>query len=193
MILFANPETQSITPSFELREELLTELRKMFNEDQKIRFHIINSENQNPEDVQLMEEVDQQHFDRLKDIIEVYGWPGYQLIGEEGSNDMWLLIQHQDKNLEFQKKCLILLKKAVDKKNASFINYAYLLDRTLKNEGKPQVYGTQWSMMNGKYSLEPIDDFNNLNDRRRHAGLPPIEEYKKMMMEMYKLTESDFE
>ncbi len=168
-------------------KKLLTELRAMVKEDQQIRFKIINSKVIQEEDSLSIEHIDQHNFSKLQKIIETYGWPGYNLVGEEGSNIMWLLIQHQDNHLEFQKKCLVLLKKAVDNNNASFINYAYLIDRIFINEGKEQIYGTQWKIIEGNLSLQPVKDYDHLDERRKQAGLSTIEEYKRNMIETYQL------
>lgn len=51
-------------------------------------------------------QVDDQNNAPLKEIIAAHGWPGVMLVGFEGSQSMWLMVQHQDKDLEFQKECL---------------------------------------------------------------------------------------
>jgi cytidyltransferase-like protein len=82
-------------------------------------------------------EIDKQHGERLKEIVDQFGWPGVSLAGLEGAFAMWLLVQHQDENLEFQKKCLALLKEAVNACESPFCHYAYLLDRVNVNEKRP--------------------------------------------------------
>jgi len=51
---------------------------------------------------------------RMKEIVAKHGWPGKRLIGEDGANAAWLLVQHADANLVFQKQCLALMKPLVD-------------------------------------------------------------------------------
>ncbi len=41
-------------------------------------------------------------------------------------------------------QCLLLMEQAVSKGEASAKDYAYLLDRVRMNQGRPQVYGTQF-------------------------------------------------
>src|SRR3989344_7411910 len=73
----------------------------------------------------------QRHVARLKEIINLYGWPTHSLVGEQRSNAAWLLAQHSDRFPAFQKRCLKLLKEAVRKKQASKEDLAYLTDRVL--------------------------------------------------------------
>ena len=49
----------------------------------------------------------------------------------------WLLIQHQDNDVELQKQCL-------KRCNFELKNNAFLTDRVLINQGKKQIYGTQF-------------------------------------------------
>lgn len=67
------------------------------------------------------------HGRRLKEIIKHYGWLGISAVGLEGVSAMWLLVQHQDHDVDFQKKCLSLLDKAVQNDESPMIHYAYLL------------------------------------------------------------------
>jgi hypothetical protein len=68
---------------------------------------------------------------------------GYSLVGESGSSRFWAIVQHCDDDVPFQQKVLLLMKKEVDRKNASGRNYAYLKDRVLINLKQKQLYGTQ--------------------------------------------------
>lgn len=45
------------------------------------------------------------YFD-LKRIFDKYGYPGFNLVREDGSYNYWLLVQHQDKHPHFQIKVL---------------------------------------------------------------------------------------
>jgi hypothetical protein len=116
------------------------------------------------------------NFPYVKQILDKYGFPGYDLLGKESSNKYFLLVQHSDFDVAFQKKALGLMKNEVLKKNASGQNYAYLVDRTNLNEGKPQVYGTQ-IIMSRETQLKPCIDLKNLDKRRKSVGLGPIKEY----------------
>ncbi|MFO0357756.1 MAG: DUF6624 domain-containing protein [Sphingobacteriaceae bacterium] len=130
-----------------------------------------------------MKLTDSLNYFELVKIIEKFGYPNFDLVGEESSNNFWALVQHQDRHISFQDSVLKLLKKEVDNNKASKSNYAYLVDRLLVNKNKKQIYGTQ-VRLNRKgdtYEPEPVKDKKNLNKRRAEMGLTPIEEYIKKM------------
>lgn len=154
------------------------ELLEMQAEDQRVRQIAISERNWN-----MLQEIDQKHAPRLKEIIEEFGWPGISLVGLEGAEAMWLLVQHQD--LDFQKQCLLLVKEAVDKQEAPFRNYAYLMDRVCMYGNEPQVYGTQWVEAAGELVMYPVRDPELLAQRRVEAGLIPIEEYGKQLLNLF--------
>ncbi|MGH2612092.1 MAG: DUF6624 domain-containing protein, partial [Rhabdochlamydiaceae bacterium] len=185
----ARAAAQALTNKSQINQELKDELLKMEGEDQIRRMATLTDQST----WGALEEIDQKHNPRLKEIIRTYGWPGIELVGVEGAFAVWLLVQHQDLDVPFQKECLLLLKEAVDRQDAGFRDYAYLLDRVYKNENLSQVYGTQWIQKNGKTTLYPVEDFENLNQRRAQAGLCSIEEYRKQYQNALHLNDCDFE
>ncbi len=117
------------------------------------------------------------NFPLVKNILNQFGFPGFNLVGTTSSHNYWLLVQHSDFDLPFQKKALSRMKKQVHKKNASGQDYAYLVDRIAINEGRKQLYGTQIIMGESGTKLKPCQDILNLDKRRKQVGLPPIKEY----------------
>jgi len=175
----------------ELNPELREEIFAMVKEDQAIRGKILDFTKLSQEEKTTLSEIQAKHNPLLKEIIATYGWPGIRLVGLNGSSGFWVLVQHQDQDLEFQKQCLTLLKEVVDKQDAQMRDYAYLLDRVRKNEKLPQVYGTQFELGEGKCYLYPIEDRENLEQRRLEAGLMPFESYLRAMKRMYRLSDDD--
>lgn len=139
-----------------------------------------------------IQEIDTKNGQRLKEIVGQYGWPKVSSIGEDGSSALWLLVQHQDHDVTFQKQCLHLLKTAVQEHEASPKSLAYLTDRVNMNENQPQVYGTQWMQEDGKFFLYCVEDMEHLDQHRSEMGLCTIEEYKKEMQVAYQLRDEDF-
>ncbi|MGI4752028.1 MAG: DUF6624 domain-containing protein [Janthinobacterium lividum] len=119
------------------------------------------------------------NFPAIKSIADTYGFPGYDLVGKESSQNYWMLVQHSDFDVPFQKRVLKLMKVQVDKKNASGQKYAYLIDRINLNEGKQQIYGTQVNMGGNGTTIKPCIDTTNLDKRRLAVGLTPIKDYLK--------------
>jgi len=117
-----------------------------------------------------------------KKIVQEYGFPGYSLVGQEGSNKFWAIIQHCDDDLAFQKKVSTMMDNEVKSHNASPENLAMLKDRILVSEGKKQIYGTQVRYNKDKKKSEPfpIEDPKNVDCRRKSVGLSPLAIYLKL-------------
>jgi hypothetical protein len=130
--------------------------------------------------------MDKKHAKVMIKIVNAYGWPTYRLVGKKGSIAAWLLLQHADYNLAFQKKCLKLLQKAVKEKQADKGSLAFLTDRVLVNSGKKQVYGTQFYAPKGVFIPRPIKDRKNLDERRKEARLGSFAKYEKLMLNVNK-------
>lgn len=178
--------------SSQFNKALHDEILEMKEHDQKARSNIIHIKVPSEELWTVVQEIDAQNGQRLKTIINQYGWPGVSLVGLDGSSAMWLLIQHQDQNVDFQKQCLELLKIAVNKYESAAQSLAYLTDRVNMNEGRPQIYGTQWIQESGKFCLYAVEDIENLDQRRSQMGLCTIAEYKKQLQSVYHLEDGDF-
>ena len=165
----------------QLHDDLLARMEK----EQNLREELID----NPDDIQLlmrMLEADAQNTMWLDEVIKQQGWPTKSLVGEDGAQAVFLIVQHSPAP-QFQKKCLELLKLAVSQNEADIINLAYLTDRIYTFEGKPQVYGTQGQTdSDGLIIPFPIEDEEHVDERRASIGLEPIAEYFKSMNESYK-------
>ena len=169
-----------------LREELLDRVendqvaRKAI--DELIRRKEVTLDNPG---IKKMMEIDRQNTTWLKVIVEKHGWPGKSLVGEEGAHSAWLLVQHADHDVAFQKKCLDLLKAAVEQEEASPQDFAYLTDRVLIAEKRRQIYGTQLTQEGDKFKPLPIEDEEHVDDRRKEIGLQPLAEYLKFAEEAF--------
>ncbi len=166
-----------------LNSQLRQELLAMEQADQKLRWSLTSKAT--PTQLAEVVALDARHTARMKQIIQEYGWPGYSLVGQDGAGAAWLLIQHADKDPQFQAQCLRLMEVAVSKGEASRREYAYLLDRVRMNAGQPQVYGTQFRW-NSANQLEPypIENPGEVEQRRRAVGLEPLSEYERELKTM---------
>jgi len=119
----------------------------------------------------LMFSVDLMNMKKLKDLIALYGFPTWRLVGRTGAGDAWQIVQHAP-SLEFQEWYLEQYEQAVKEDNA-FIRYgAFLLDRVRLGKKIPQLYGTQWYTED---FFQPIEDVEHLNDRRETVLLRPVD------------------
>jgi hypothetical protein len=122
-----------------LRRELLERLEQ----DQAIRNERIRKGVEHPDEAILarMRAIDTANTERVRAIVRQYGWPSPELVGRDGAEAAFLLVQHAE--LAFQKEMLPLVEKAYRSGGLSGQSFALLPDRVLVREGKPQVYGTQ--------------------------------------------------
>jgi uncharacterized protein DUF6624 len=170
-----------------LRQELIERLER----DQAIRneWIKIGFDKADAAFIARIEKIDADNTARMKQIVKQYGWPGPELVGKDGTEAAFLLVQHADADHAFQKEMLPLVREAYLAKKLMGQDYALLLDRVLVREGKRQVYGTQSTPSNqwkGRQpELAPIEDEANVDKRRAEVGLPPLAEYLVLLKQMY--------
>jgi hypothetical protein len=134
--------------------------------------------------IQQVGRIDRENTRRLREIVDQFGWPGKGLVGVDGAHAAWLLLQHADHDLEFQKKGLDLMMRA-PAGEVSMQDVAYLTDRVSIKEKEKQVYGTQVHLVNGSWEPQPLVDPEKVDQRRAEVGLPPLADYLKLVEEMY--------
>lgn len=169
----------------DLRRELLERLSR----DQAIRNELIQKgvTHPDPKIEARMIEIDSDNTARMKEIVKQYGWPGPELVGVDGTEAAFLLVQHAEH--EFQKQMLPLVEAAYRQEKLQGQDYALLLDRVLVAEGKPQVYGTQakrFDQWKDKQPVfDPIEDEANVDKRRADVGLFSMAEYRLLLKKLY--------
>ena len=163
--------------------QIADEIKKMRDADQVMRLRAIESGGVigNEED----DNIDIKHTERMKDIVQLIGWPTVSKVGEDVSVMAWLLVQHADHDVEFQKKCLELMKAQLEGE-VSKRNIAYLEDRVRVNENRSQLYGTQFrGDTKEAYGPKPIEDPEHVDELRKEMGMEPLAEYKDMLIKRY--------
>jgi hypothetical protein len=121
--------------------------------------------------------VDADNLPWLRQVIADVGWPGRSLVGTDGAHAAWLLAQHADADPAFQRQCLDLLAGAAAAGEATGAELAYLTDRVLLAEGRPQEYGTQATARDGHWTPRRLRDPAAVDERRAAASLGPITDY----------------
>jgi len=171
-----------------LRDTLLDQhkrdqdLRTKYSETFSHTEHLDDSRSTTPENgrelLGQLWAVDQESTELIKAMMDQYGWPSYDMIGEEAADAAWLLAQHADADPELQEQVLKLMKPLVEQSQADGRLYAMLTDRVLMNKREPQIYGTQF-LMDDKGVLRPVpvEDFEYIDERRASVGLSTIKEY----------------
>lgn len=131
---------------------------------------------------------DSANLARLKQIVRERGWPGRPLVGSEGVGAVFLLVQHADRDVAFQKEYLGWLRRAFragELSEQAGQAVALLTDRVRTNQGRPQLYGTQVEIRDGAAAPMSIEDERNVDTRRARLGLPPLAEYLERLRRFY--------
>lgn len=114
---------------------------------------------------------------KAKEVIKQYGWPTLSMVGEKGSEAIYLIVQHSVLDEAFMQTCVPLLAEQVNKKEAKGSNLAFLQDRTLMQQNLPQIYGTQHiEDKDGKIVPYQIEKPEDVDRRRMDVGLEPLKE-----------------
>ena len=189
LLLFSNTHAQEAGKSSVKEPALRRELLERVEQDQAIRKELISKGVEHPDEAILarMRVIDTANTERVRAIVRQHGWPSPELVGHDGAEAAFILVQHAE--LTFQKEMLPLVEKAYRSGGLSGQSFALLLDRVLVGEGKPQVYGTQakrFEKWNGQEpALEPIEDEANVDKRRAEVGLVSLSEYREMLKRLY--------
>ena len=129
--------------------------------------------------------VDAENTRWLGEIVARRGWPGRSIVGADGADAAFTLVQHADADTAFQARVLPMLERAYHAGEATGQQFALLTDRLATARGAPQVYGTQADLVAGRAVPKPIRDSADVDTRRANVGLPPLREYLRMIDSAY--------
>lgn len=162
---------------------IASELKAMVDVDQEMRSRA------DTEDF-WDDSIDTRNTERMKEIVAEIGWPTISKVGKGGAEHAWLLVQHADHDVAFQEHCLQLMKDSID--DVDPVDVAYLEDRVRVNQGKGQLYGTQFTQENNQHIPRTIEDEEHVDERRTALGMDPLAEQIAHMYEKYPFdTEND--
>jgi hypothetical protein len=174
-----------------MNQQLKSELLAMAEEDSRVRAELVASGELFQGYAPRMAEVHRRNAEALDAIIQRHGWPGKSLVGEEGADAAWLVLQHAIGNPALQRKCLPLLSESVASGEMKAAHVAYLEDRICVFEQRPQRYGTQFDWdENGQLSPWPLEDPERVDAYRKSVGLGTLSE---KIQQMRKAAESEGE
>lgn len=181
------PDAREADPAPSL-EAVRAELLEMVRVDQDTRegFGTAAATNDTVFMKRMLKE-DSAHTRRLIAILDSHGWPGRSRVGDAAANAAWLIVQHSPDH-EFQKSILELLRQPEYRDEVDPGDLALLTDRVRGHEGLPQIYGSQFDIVDGALVIPPIEDAANVDARRAAVGLPPMEEYIRQVEAMTGLT-----
>jgi len=174
--------------------ELLSMAQQPKKADSLAKIYHVAKENLSDHLWTLQSDVDESNMKRIEAIVRQFGYPGTSLVGSPANEAVFYVIQHSEKIDQY----LPLVEKAAKEKQLSFKLFAMMKDRSLMQNEKEQIYGTQasgfsainkvskkaeWTMI-----IWPIVDPENVNQRRKEAGFDQtVEENAKRLGVDYKV------
>lgn len=177
-------KTNKETKEKDLDQNLVTQLNRIYDEDQKYRKQIDNIKEKFGHDSdemnahwELINKKDAENLLEVEKILDNRGWLGENIVGGKGNITLFLVIQHA--NMKTQLKYLPMMREAVKKGNANASNLALLEDRVALREGKRQIYGSQIHIdsKTGEHYVAPLIHPKSVDKRRAEVGLGKLADY----------------
>ena len=122
---------------------------------------------------------DKKNQDQVIKIIDENGWLGISQVGVLANNALFLVIQHAP--VEIQEKYFPLLKESAEQGESRLADMALMDDRIRMYHKTKQLYGSQTITIEGKHYVWPIEDAQNVDERRRNVQLSSLANYLNSM------------
>jgi hypothetical protein len=116
----------------------------------------------------------------LKAQLAEIRWFDIPTYGADADNAAWHLVQHADREPDFQRRMLKELE-ALPKGHTDAKRIGYLWDRVARADKRLQRYGTQGTCTNGQWKPFEVEDPEHLDERRKSLGMEPIAEHEKLV------------
>ena len=123
--------------------------------------------------------IDEKSSKYLRELLSEVEWIDIDRFTRPISQHAWILVQHSDDHVDLQKLALSRMEPYLETGGVLKRNYAYLWDRIAVNSAELQRYGTQpdWaSCKDGKLTLMPVEDPENVDERRSTMQMGPVHE-----------------
>jgi hypothetical protein len=173
--------TGSEQPPATVLAEARQQLEERGRTDQAVRENIGSGGTFDSAQGALMARTDSANSAWLKDYVARWGWPTAQQVGREGVDAAFLIVQHAVHDTAFMRAMLPPIEEAYRRGDLKGSAVAMLTDRLEVKAGRPQIYGTQLSLKDGRWVLDPIADSASVDRRRRRLGLQPLAEYLRLI------------
>lgn len=157
----------------------------MAKEDQSWRERVIADHGRDKALVRQLIAADAKHLVALHGIAPDGRLPALTQVGSDGMKALLLLVQHADSDPAWQAAVLNNLPARMKAGDVDGQAIAYLTDRVLRDAGKPQRYGTQMDVVDGKLTAGAVEDPARLEARRSAIGMMPMRDYACVVAATY--------
>jgi hypothetical protein len=132
----------------------------------------------------LFDRVDGENTARLKAMLDTVSWEELEALSPEAASGAISIISHTS-DMAFKRRMLEVFEPLVLAGKFEGHNYANLFDDIALAEGRLQRYGMNFDCAGGRHQPKPTEDMPGLNARRAAIGVMPIEDYTKIIEDMY--------
>lgn len=128
--------------------------------------------------------VDMPNTTRLKEIMDLHGWPEPPLFSEDVQSAAWYLAQHaqiidetgtSQWDVALAESILPDVREAVEASQLTPWHYAAMYDRIARSKGEPQRYATQIMCSNGEADFGELEDAQRVTEFRTEIGMDPFD------------------
>lgn len=128
--------------------------------------------------VENLQAVDAANLPRIKQIVATHGGlPNAAQVGSDAVSAAWLLVQHADADVAFQRQVVGSIEPMVQRGEISAHDFVLLTDRVLVNSGELQRYGSQLLAVDGRWQAKPMEAPEQVDQRRAAIGQMPLADY----------------
>jgi hypothetical protein len=128
-------------------------------------------------------EIDADNRSRLLSLVPAEGWFSISRYGRDAARAAFFIVQHADQSL--WRRFLPKIEGMVHGGEAEGPSFALMYDRLAISESRPQRYGSQMGCEGSRYiPLQPVEDLQNIDARRKAIGLSPYADYLKIYASM---------
>lgn len=181
---YAQVTSYAIDPG-KIDQKLSSRLDSLFQEDQKYRLQSarLKKEGASAKTLDSMTQIiktkDASNLQFVEKLLARHGWLAPEKVGMEGTQAVFLVIQHAD--LDTQKKYYPLILQAEKDGQILSSNVAILEDRIAVREGRKQQYGSQafYDADAKRTIVYPLENPEKIDELRKSRGLPPMKDYLK--------------
>ena len=172
-------QKKSAQPSANVLADARRELETRGKEDQRVREGF--SADLDTTQIRAMMKVDSSNTSWLKTYVAKWGWPTSAQVGKEAVESAFLIVQHATEDTAFMRSMLPYIKESYRRGDLDGNAVAMLTDRVEVKAGRPQIYGTQLSLHDGHWQLDPLVDSARVDERRATMGMKPLSVYLRMV------------
>ena len=188
ILLFACKSDTQRVPIQELNLELSKAIDIMANRDKQMQINtlkFINADQAQQDQVEkLKQQVFEKHAKEIDEILEKYGYPTEQLVGQVSTKNFFALLNHTNNFPEVKDKGIKALETAMNHGQADSSLFVTLKDQYATENHLPSVYGTIVQFNDkGQAFIKNNDD--SIDNRRIAFGLDSLNNYLNLKTIQY--------